>query len=71
MEHADRRHVLVILASSLGERTCARRLQWSIAALAQKLHVTVDAVRRLRLGSMSGGWLRQHELEVEKHRAGQ
>jgi hypothetical protein len=71
LEHADRRHALVTLASSLGELTCARRVQWSIDALAQKLSVTADACRGLRLGSMSNGWLRQHELEFEKHRAGQ
>jgi hypothetical protein len=38
-----------------------------VDALAQMLGLSASACRTLRLGSMSSGWLRQHEFEVEKH----
>jgi hypothetical protein len=71
LQHAHYRHSLMIFAWSLGELTCVRRLRWSVDALTQMLGLPADASRGLRLGSMSSGWLRQHESEFEKHGAGQ
>jgi hypothetical protein len=71
LQQAHYRHSLVLLALSLGELTCVRRLRWSVDALAQMLGVAADGRRGPRLGSVSSGWLRQHELEVEKHGVGQ
>lgn len=67
LEDAHNRRSLAIFALSLGELTCVRRLRWSVDALAQMVGLTADAGRGLRLGSMSSGWLRQYESDVEKH----
>jgi hypothetical protein len=58
-------------ASSFGERTCVRPLKWSVDVFAQILGVPVDRVHGLHVGSMSSAWLREHEMESEKHSAGQ
>ena len=56
-------------ASSLGERTGVRPLQWSVDVVARMSGLPVERVHGLHLGLMSSAWLRQHEMESEKQRA--
>jgi hypothetical protein len=70
LEQAQARQLLLTLAFSLGERTCVRPLKWSIDVCAQMLGLPVERVHGPHVGSMSGGWLREHEAESEKHSAG-
>ena len=71
LEEAHARQLLLTLASSVGGRTCVRPLKWSSDVLAQMLGLPVDRVDGPRVGSMSSGWLRAHEVESGKHSAGQ
>jgi hypothetical protein len=46
-------------------------LKWSVDVFAQMLGLPVARIHGPHVGSMSRAWLREHEMESEKHSAGQ
>lgn len=67
MEDAYARHLLTTTLS-LGQFTCVRPVKRGVHAVAQLLGLPP---RRTvpKAGRMSGRWLREHEIDAEKHGA--